>query len=234
MDAHKNESTPITFPALQAQARVLAASGGSSTLVPGTIAGAISDLRAGLARQVDAHLQLHSERDALALIDPADPTTRAMDVRYFLGGTADAAGLRSKQLGHAKASNAKRRVARLLDALAVTPMRAPHAPHAHALPVAWARLADLLSTTAAEDGAKAVRQRRAVATAIRHLGQRASSRGVLSPWELPAAYGALTALLKTWGMNNSAHVVWALRRAAEYVDSASEGLETLPRWERMR
>jgi hypothetical protein len=232
VDAHKTESTPITFPALQAQARALAASGGSSTMVAGTIAGAISDLRAGLARQVDAHLQLHSERDALALIDPENPTTPAMNIRDFLGGTADAAGLRSKELGHEKASNAKRRVARLLDALGVLPIRAPNARHSHALPAAWSRLADLVSTTAPEDGEKAVRQRRAVATAIRHLGLRASSRGVLSPWALPDAYGALTALLKTWGTTNRAHVVWALRRAAEYVDAMQADLQPLPRWER--
>ena len=55
---------------------------------------------------------------------------------------------------------------------------------------------------------------------------------MLSPWELPTAYGALTALLETWGMNNSAHVVWALRRAAEYVDAASTEFQSLPRWER--
>lgn len=232
MDAHKTESTPITFPALQAKARALAASGGGSTMVAGTIAGAISDLRAGLARQVDAHLQLHSERDALALIDPENPTTPAMNIRDFLGGTADAAGLRSKALGHEKASNAKRRVARLLDALGVLPIRAPNARHTHALPAAWIRLADLVSTTAPEDGEKAVRQRRAVATAIRHLGQRASSRGVLSPWALPEAYAALTALLKTWGTTNPAHVVWALRRAAEYVDAMPTDLQPLPRWER--
>lgn len=136
MDVHKNDSTPITFPALQSQARALAASGGSNSLVAGTIAGAISDLRAGLARQVDAHLPLNSERDALALIDPVDPATPAINVRVFVGGTADAAGLRSKQLGHEKASNAKRRVARLLDALGVLPTRAPHTRHTHALPAA--------------------------------------------------------------------------------------------------
>lgn len=234
MDAHKTEHTPITFRALQAQARALAASGGSGTMVAGTIAGAISDLRAGLARQVDAHLQLESERDALALIDPDDPATPGMDVRDFLGGTADAAGLRSKQLGHEKASNAKRRVARLLDALRIVSLRAPHAPHAKALPAAWARLADLIATPAQEDGVKAVRQRRAVATAIRHLGQRASSRGVLSPWTLPAAYGDLTELLKLWGMGTPAHVVWALRRAAEYVDMTPSELQALPRWDRVQ
>jgi len=224
---------PITLPQLQHKARELADAGGTATLPAATIPGAVSDLRAALAQQVSGQLQLGSERQALAMLDPAGSVHTPVDVRELLSGSAAAAALRAAAAGHLKPGNARRRVERLLEALVGLPARAPQARHTAEPPAAWAPVISAVMTAAETSPTTRDATRwRNVATGVRTLAARGTVHGLVDPWALPPDYDALCRTLASWGITTVAQYVWVLRQAGNAVRADASVLVALPSWTR--
>ena len=177
----------ITFPVLRVQADDLQQRGGTPTLSPATVPGAISDLRAALAWQLMQQGVAEDERHARYLLDPpAGHEATPIDVRDLLSGTAQAARLRAAAAGGCRPGNAASRVRRLLEALGQH--WSATAATLVELPSAWQRVEALLEARIADEpNAGARRSLKLVLTGVRNLARCAAAHGVVDPYALPSA-----------------------------------------------
>lgn len=228
---HTTIESRVTFPVLRLQADDLQHRGGTPTLSPATIPGAVSDLRAALAWQLVQQGVADEERQARYLLDPpAGHEAEPVDVRNLLSGTAQAAKLRAAAAGGRRPGNAASRVRRLLEALGQHQLAT--AATLVELPSAWQRVEALLEERIADEpNAVARRPLKMVLTGVRNLARCAAAHGVVDPYALPSAPEDLRALLRSWERTNTAHDMWVLRRASRELAEADASGPTLPTWE---
>jgi hypothetical protein len=224
-------ASSITFPVLRLQADGLQQRGGTPSLSPATVPGAISDLRAALAWQLVQQGVAEDERHARYLLDPpAGHDAAPIDVRDLLSGTAHAARLRAAAAGGRRPGNAASRVRRLLEALGQH--QSATAATLVALPSAWQRVeAQLEARIANEPNAVARRPLKMVLTGVRNLARCAAAHGVTDPYTLPGTPDGLRDLLRSWERKNTAHDMWVLRRASRELAAVDASGPTLPTWE---
>ena len=224
-------ASSTTFPVLRLQADDLQQRGGTPTLSPATVPGAISDLRAALAWQLVQQGVADDDRHARYLLDPpAGHDAAPIDVRDLLSGTAHAARLRATAAGGRRPGNAASRVRRLLEALGQH--QSATAATLVELPSAWQRVeAQLEAQIAKEPNAVARRPLKMVLTGLRNLARCAAAHGFIDPCTLPSTPDGLRELLRLWERKNSAHDVWVLRRASRELAEANASGPTLPTWE---
>lgn len=228
---HTTIESRITFAVLRLQADDLQQRGGTPTLAPATVPGAISDLRAALAWQLVQQGVADDERHARYLLDPpAGHDAAPIDVRDLLSGTAHAARLRAAAAGGRRPGNAASRVRRLLEALGQK--QTATAATLVVLPSAWQRAEALLEARIADQQtALARRPLKMVLTGVRNLARCAAAHGVIDPYALPSAPEDLRALLRSWDRKNPAHDVWVLRRASRELAEGGDLNPALPTWE---
>lgn len=226
-----NSASPITFPVLRLQAEDLQQRGGTPTLSPATVPGAISDLRAALAWQLVQQGVAEDERHARFLLDPpAGHDAAPIDVRDLLSGTAQAARLRAAAAGGRRPGNAASRVRRLLEDLGQQQSAAE--PTLVELPSAWQRVEALLEARIADQrNAVARRPLKLVLTGVRNLARCAAAHGNTDPYTLPGTPDGLRDLLRSWERKNTAHDMWVLRRASRELAAVDASGPTLPTWE---
>jgi hypothetical protein len=225
----------ITWPAILAAADALRAAGGARGLRPATIRSAVSDLRAGLARQLSAARGLESERAALALLD-RDP---GLDVAPLMRGVPQASadrhlgvpvgGSAARPASRRSARNARSRCRRLIGALvpALRPTAPVEAQRRHAS-VGWRPTLDALAAAQAS-GQLAHRRHDALVGGVLRVDRLAFARGVTDPSALPADVVALRTFLIGAGASDAEAktMVWALRAASAVVRPAGVAL---PLW----
>lgn len=206
-----NPSQPITLAALQEAATRIP----NDHIATGTVRSALFDVEHALVAQLNAHATLDSEPEARARLRGVYPGAREpVDIRPFLAGTVTAAYERAKTARHERPDNARRRVERLLRALAPWALAAPRRRHVSA-PAALTEfhtLADCLTPLVTEPGT-AGRRARAVQLGLRRFARLAASRGVVSVAGLPDDAAMMRQTLDTWGLSSSQRndTMWVLR-----------------------